>query len=120
MGGTVAPIDDEDRWLRSALQAAPMPACRDLTSVVRRRLRRANVARTMTATMTLLAAGAVGWWAFQRETPSAMPREVAFSRAEARELAALFAPPPVESFDILNQQQAAYAESLQHLAQETH
>jgi hypothetical protein len=34
-------------------------------------------------------------------------------------LAALFAPPPVESLDVLNEQQAAYAESLQHLAQET-
>ncbi|MDZ4781843.1 MAG: hypothetical protein SGJ19_16450 [Planctomycetia bacterium] len=116
----MATIDDEDRWLRSALQAAPMPACRDLAPVVRRRLRRANVARTMTVTMILFAAGAVGWWAFQRETPTAVPREIAFSREEARALAALFTPPPVESFDVLNQQQAAYAESLQHLAQETH
>jgi hypothetical protein len=70
--------------------------------------------------MVLLAVGAGGWWVFQRETPTAVPREVALSRDEAGELAALFAPPPIESFDILNQQQAAYAESLQHMAQETY
>lgn len=96
-----------------------MPGGRDLAPVVRGRLRRAKGARTAAATMVLFAAGAGGWWAFQRETPTAVPREVALSRQEARELAALFAPPPVESFDILNQQQTAYAESLQHMSQET-
>ncbi len=114
----MTPNDDDDRWMKHALRAAPRPPAVDVTATVQRRVRRNKLARWAGAVAILMTAGAGVWLTSHPAAPPHGDRNRIAAREESPELAVLFAPPPVDALDVIGRQQSAFTEIMRQLAED--